>query len=73
MRTRFARFLHSLAKISQHGTARTYAFIPLQDFTLHSDIDWAQPIPEIDRQLYAKYGLDENEIIFIEKKIKPME
>ncbi len=33
MRTRFARFLHSLAKISQHGTAKTYAFIPLQDFT----------------------------------------
>ena len=59
MRTRFARFLHSLAKISQHGTAKTYAFIPVQDFTPQSDIDWTQSVPNIDRQLYAKYGLDE--------------
>ncbi|MPM82429.1 hypothetical protein SDC9_129490 [bioreactor metagenome] len=73
MRTRFARFLHSLAKISQHGTAKTYAFIPVQDFTPQSDIDWTQSVPDIDRQLYAKYGLDEQEIAFIEEKVKPME
>ena len=73
MRTRFARFLHSLAKISQHGTAKTYAFVPLQDFTSNSDIDWTKSIPEIDKQLYAKYDLDEKEIAFIEEKIAPME
>ena len=46
---------------------------PLQDFTASSDIDWSKPIPEIDQQLYAKYGLDSEEIAFIEAKVKPME
>jgi len=30
-------------------------------------------IPTIDAQLYAKYGLDEDEIAFIEAHVKPME
>ena len=37
--------------------------IPLQDFTPASDIDWTQPIPAIDQQLYRKYGLTDEEII----------
>ena len=46
--------------------------IPLQDFTPASDIDWSKSIPEIDQQLYAKYGLDAEEIDFIETHVKPM-
>lgn len=72
LKTRFARFLHSLAKISQHGTAKTYRFVPLQDFTDKSDIDWSKPVAEIDQQLYKKYNLDDSEIAFIESMIKPM-
>jgi hypothetical protein len=34
---------------------------------------WTKSIPEIDRQLYTKYGLDEQEIAFIEEKVKAME
>ena len=45
----------------------------MQDFTSNSDIDWNKSIPEIDQQLYAKYGLDVLEIEFIESMIKPME
>lgn len=63
LKTKFARFLLSLAKISQHGTGKTYRFVPLQDFSRH----WT------DAELYAKYGLTDNEIAFIESKIKPME
>ena len=63
LRSRFARFLLSLAKISQHGTGKTYRFIPLQDFSK----SWT------DAELYAKYGLTAEEIDFIEAKIKPME
>jgi hypothetical protein len=37
------------------------------------DIDWTRPTPEIDQQLYKKYGLDPDEIAFIEAKVKPME
>ena len=73
LKTRFARFLHSLAKISQHGTAKTYRFVPLQDFTDKSDIVWSKSVAEIDQQLYKKYNLDDSEIAFIESMIKPME
>lgn len=70
--TKFSRFLHSLAKASQHGTSKTYKFVPLQDFTPNSDIDWSQSIPEIDQQLYKKYKLSAEEIAFVERMIKPM-
>ena len=35
-------------------------------------IDWSKSIHEIDLQLYRKYGLDENEIEFIEIHVKEM-
>ena len=73
MKTRFVRFMHSLAKASQDASKQTYRFIPLQDFTGNLDIDWSKSVPEIDKQLYAKYNLDESEIAFIESMIKPME
>ena len=60
-------------KVTQHNSRSTWVKVPLQDFTAQSDIDWSKPIPEIDRQLYAKYGLDEQEIAFIEEKVKAME
>ena len=43
------------------------------DHTSNSDIDWSRRIGEIDAQLYEKYGLEKNEIDFIERMIKPME
>ena len=73
LKTKFARFMLSIAKISQHGTAKTYKFVPVQDFANNSDIDWSKSITEIDKQLYTKYGLSEEEIIHIESMIKPME
>lgn len=63
LKTKFARFLLSLAKISQHGTAKTYCFVPVQDFSRA----WT------DADLYEKYGLTQEEIAFIESTIKPME
>jgi putative type II restriction endonuclease len=72
LRTKFARFMHSLSKTSHDATSKTYRFVPLQDFTVQSDIDWNKSISEIDQQLYAKYGLSEEEIAFIEGAIKEM-
>ena len=40
---------------------------------LSSAANPAKSIPEIDIQLYSKYGLTPNEIAFIESKVKPME
>ncbi|GAB1430801.1 hypothetical protein MASR2M18_16350 [Ignavibacteria bacterium] len=71
--TKFTRFQHSLGKASQDATSKTFRFVPLQDFTPNSDIDWSKSISEIDQQLYKKYGLNEEEIAFIESMIKPME
>jgi superfamily II DNA or RNA helicase len=71
--TKFARYLHSLGKASQDATAKTYRFVPLEDFTNKSDIDWNKSIKEIDIQLYKKYGLNKEEIEYIEGKIKEMD
>jgi len=50
-----------------------YKFVPLQNFTENSDIDWTKSVKEIDSQLYKKYGLEQAEIDFIEKMIKAMD
>lgn len=73
MMTKFLRFMVGILKVSQNLYQNVYQFVPLQDFTSESDIDWSKSVAEIDQQLYAKYGLDESEIVFIESKIKPME
>ena len=46
--------------------------IPDQDFTPNSDIDWTQPVANIDQQLYKKYNLNNEEIAFIEEKVREM-
>ena len=73
LKTKFLRFLVSILKTSQNVTQIVYGFVPLQDFTTKSDIDWSKSVSEIDSQLYAKYGLTDEEITYIEEKIKPME
>lgn len=72
LRTKFLRVLVSASKVSQHAMNKVYRFVPIQDFTENSDIDWSRSIDEIDSQLYAKYHLTEEETAFVEKMIKPM-
>lgn len=71
-KTKFFRFLALQLKSTQDTPAFIYQLVPLQDFTENSDIDWSRSIAEIDRQLYTKYALTEDEIAFIESMIKPM-
>lgn len=72
-KSKFARFMHGIAKASHDASRTTYRFVPVQDFTSNSDINWSKSIAEIDKQLYKKYGLSEDEINYIESMIKPME
>lgn len=72
IKTKFARALLSVLKVTQNGNKPVWRMIPLQNFTSASDIDWSKSIAEIDRQLYAKYGLDEKEIAFVETHVKEM-
>jgi site-specific DNA-methyltransferase (adenine-specific) len=63
METRFFRLLVFLRKISQDATSKVYSFVPVQDFSE----TWT------DEKLYAKYGITEDEIKFIESMIRPMD
>ena len=63
LRTRFVRFLVSLRKATQHATKDVYAFIP--DIPLNRK--WT------DENLYVRYGLNKDEIAFIESIVRPME
>lgn len=64
--TKFARIINLMTP---------YSFLYyLPDFdTIYESIDWTKSIAEIDKQLYKKYDLTQEEIDFIEKTIKPME
>ena len=62
-RTKFARLLISLTLSSMNITKDNFQFVPIQDFSK----------PWTDEELYAKYGLNEKEITFIESMIRPME
>ena len=72
IKTKFCRSLLYVLKVTQDNLPAVWKCIPKQDFTASSDIDWSKSIPEIDKQLYAKYGLDEKEIAFIESHVKEM-
>ena len=69
---KFARCLLGIYKITQDNPPEKWRFVPIQDFTEKSDIDWSQTIPEIDQQLYKKYNLSKEEIDFIEEKVQEM-
>lgn len=71
--TKFLRSMVGVMKTSQNLTQIVYSFVPLQDFTNKSDIDWSESIVEIDQQLYRKYGLNQEEIEFIENNVEEME
>lgn len=72
VKTKFARAMLGILKITQDNPRDKWAYVPLQDFTSHSDIDWSKSIPEIDQQLYKKYNLSPEEIDFIETHVKEM-
>ena len=72
IKTKFARAMLGTLKVTQDNPRETWLNVPLQDFTANSDIDWSKSIPEIDKQLYKKYGLSAEEISFIESKVREM-
>jgi hypothetical protein len=72
LNTKFARTMLGVLKVTQDNNKAVWSFVPNQNFTSDSDIDWTKSIAEIDQQLYGKYKLSKEEIEFIEKMIKPM-
>jgi len=72
LQTKFTRAMLGILKVTQDNSKDVWKFVPLQDFTTNSDIDWNKSIQDIDQQLYSKFKLIEDEISFIESMIKPM-
>ncbi len=63
LETRFVRFLLQQSLTSMNISKDKFCFVPMQDFSKL----WT------DEELYAKYGLTDEEIAFIESMIRPME
>ena len=62
-KTKLFRALVGVKKQDQGASRDVYQFVPQQDFSK----SWT------DKELYAKYGLDNEEIAFIEKMVREME
>lgn len=63
LQTKFVRFLLMQMLASMNMSKNTYSFVPVQDYSK----------PWTDEELYAKYGLEDDEIAFIDSMIKPMD
>ena len=61
--TKFFRLLVLLHKPSQDASRSVYTFVPVQDFNQA----WT------DKLLFKKYGISQDEMLFIESMIRPME
>ena len=72
LKTKLLRCLLSVLKITQDNPPIKWSFIPIQDFSNKSDIDWSKSISDIDQQLFKKYQLSKEEIAFIEENVQPM-
>lgn len=69
IKTKFCRILLAILKVTQGNKPETWEYVPMQNFSRTSDIDWNKSIKEIDNQLYRKYALNEEDIAFINRRI----
>ncbi len=71
IKSKFCRAMLGILKVTQDATPEKWAMVPMQDFNpATSDINWSG---NVDAQLYRKYHLTEEEIAFIESKVKAMD
>lgn len=63
VQTQFFRFLVMTKTTTQDTAPKAFDLVPMQDFSK----------PWTDAELYAKYGLTDDEIAFIDSMIKPMD
>jgi len=60
--TKFFRFLIAVRSSAQDLARSAYSFVPIQDFSK----------PWTDKELFRKYGLNGEEVAYIERLIRPM-
>ena len=72
VKTKFARVLLGVLKVTQEATPDKWRYVPQQDFSAGSDVPWGLSVAEVDAYLYEKYQLTAEEIAFIEANVKAM-
>lgn len=72
IKTKFVRSMLGVLKVTQDNNKDVWKYVPLQDFSENSKIDWTKSISKIDQQLFSKYKLIIEEIDFIETMVKSM-
>jgi len=73
LRTRFFRAMVLAMKITQSAPSKVYSFVPLFDFNNLSIINWDNDVEEIEKELYAKYGIGKDDVAYINSMIKVMD
>ena len=73
LKTKFLRALLSVLKVTAMTNRDVWQFVPIQDFSENSDINWNKSPHEVDIQLYKKYNLSSDEIDFIESHVQEMD
>lgn len=72
IKSKLVRALVGILKITQDNVPSKWAYVPMQDFSDQSDINWNLSIHDIDKQLYQKYGLDDADVSYIDNNVKEM-
>lgn len=73
LKTKFMRTLLAQLKTTQHNAKNTWKFVPDQDYSDNSHIDWSKSIEEIDEQLFNHYGLDDTEKQWIRDNVQEID
>jgi hypothetical protein len=61
LQTDFLKVLLYFGKGTMHVTKDVFCYVPIQDFTENSDIDWSLSLEDISASLYDKYSFDKSE------------
>lgn len=72
VKTKFVRALLGVLKVTPDNTRKKWRYVPIQDFTVNSDLNWNVSIDELNQQLYSKYKLSQDVVDFIEEHIQSM-
>lgn len=69
LKTRFARAMLGVLKVTHHNSRVVWQYVPMQDFT---EAIWGKSIAEIDEYLFRKYGLEDCEVAFLKENVREM-
>lgn len=70
LQTKFARAMLSILRVTQDATTYKFRYVPIVDFSMHSDIDWDGDVCSIDEYLFSHFSLSASERNFIRTRLK---